>query len=58
MNDDFNSPILIMKLFSVVKFINQVKDGLATISANDLKISIHYINIFVFDIQDLKMILK
>ena len=35
MNDDFNSPILIAELFSVVKFINQVKDGLATISAND-----------------------
>ena len=54
MNDDFNSPILIAELFSVVKFINQVKDGLATISANDLKSLIHYINIFVFDILGLK----
>ncbi len=54
MNDDFNSPILIAELFSVVKFINQVKDGLATISANDLKSLIHHINIFVFDILGLK----
>ena len=54
MNDDFNSPILIAELFSVVKFINQVKDGLATISVNDLKSIIHHINIFVFDILGLK----
>ena len=54
MNDDFNSPILIAELFSVVKFINQLKDGLATISANDLKSLIHHVNIFVFDILGLK----
>lgn len=54
MNDDFNSPILIAELFSVVKFINQVKDGLATVSNNDLKSIIHHVNIFVFDILGLK----
>ena len=54
MNDDFNSPILIAELFSVVKFINQVKDGLATVSNNDLKSIIYHVNIFVFDILGLK----
>ena len=32
MNDDFNSPVLIAELFSVVKFINQVKDGNSSVS--------------------------
>ena len=54
MNDDFNSPILIAELFRVVKFINQVKDGLAGISDKNLKSLIYHINIFVFDILGLK----
>ncbi len=32
MNDDFNTPILIAELFSAVKFVNQVKDGKASIT--------------------------
>lgn len=54
MNDDFNSPILIAELFSAVKFINQVKDGKATISSEDLETLSTTINDFVFDILGLQ----
>lgn len=36
MNDDFNSPILIAQLFEGVKYINQINDGSAQISVEDL----------------------
>jgi len=36
MNDDFNSPLLIAQLFDVVKFINSVENGSATITSKDL----------------------
>ena len=54
MNDDFNSPILIAELFSVVKFINQVKDGSSTVSKKDLEIIMNTVNIFVFEILGLQ----
>lgn len=38
MNDDFNTPILIAQLFEGVKYINQINDGTAKISTNDLTI--------------------
>ncbi|TNJ45676.1 cysteine--tRNA ligase [Tamlana fucoidanivorans] len=54
MNDDFNSPILIAHLFEAGKFINQIKEGKASITKDDLnllKITIHN---FVFDILGLE----
>ena len=54
MNDDFNSPILIAELFSVVKFINQVKDGSSTVSEKDLEIVMNTVNVFVFEILGLQ----
>jgi cysteinyl-tRNA synthetase len=54
MNDDFNSPILIAELFSMVKFINQVKDGSSTVNKKDLKIIINTVNTFVFEILGLQ----
>ena len=54
MNDDFNSPILIAELFSVVKFINQVKDGSSTVSKKDLEIVMNTVNVFVFEILGLQ----
>ena len=54
MNDDFNSPILIAELFSVVKFINQVKDGSSTVSKKDLEIVMSTVKIFVFEILGLQ----
>ncbi|WP_347922522.1 cysteine--tRNA ligase [Pontimicrobium sp. SW4] len=53
MNDDFNTPILIAELFSAVKFINQVKDGKATISQKDFDILKSTLNVFIFDILGL-----
>ena len=54
MNDDFNTPILIANLFEAVKYTNQIKDGSATVSAEDLLLLKTSINTFVFDILGLK----
>ncbi|AXT53107.1 cysteine--tRNA ligase [Aquimarina sp. BL5] len=53
MNDDFNSPILIAKLFEAVKFINSVKEDKATISEVDYKLIQKTMNEFVFDVLGL-----
>ncbi|WP_106791720.1 cysteine--tRNA ligase [Aquimarina sp. Aq78] len=53
MNDDFNSPILIAKLFDAVKFINTIKEQKATISATDLELLRKTIHGFVFDVLGL-----
>lgn len=53
LNDDFNTPILIAELFSAVKFINQVKDGKASVTKNDLEFLTDKMNAFVFDILGL-----
>jgi len=53
MNDDFNTPILIAELFSAVKFINQVKDGKASISSDDLTVLSNTLHTFVFDVLGL-----
>ncbi|NRD21109.1 cysteine--tRNA ligase [Winogradskyella eckloniae] len=58
MNDDFNTPILIATLFEAVKFINQIKDGSATITSEDLNVLNATINTFVFDILGLVNISK
>ena len=54
MNDDFNTPILIAELFSAVKYINQIKDGKATISNSNLALLKEVMHQFVFDILGLK----
>jgi cysteinyl-tRNA synthetase len=53
LNDDFNTPILIAELFSAVKFINQVKDGKASVTKEDLDFLTEKMNTFVFDILGL-----
>ncbi len=53
MNDDFNTPIAIAKLFDAVKFINQLKDNKATITESDLNLLKETMNAFVFDILGL-----
>ena len=58
MNDDFNTPILIATLFEAVKFINQVKDGRATLTSDDLLILKETIETFVFDVLGLVNISK
>ncbi|WP_158844067.1 cysteine--tRNA ligase [Algibacter sp. L1A34] len=54
MNDDFNSPILIANLFEAAKYINQIKEGTETVSAEDLNILKETVNIFVFDVLGLE----
>lgn len=50
MNDDFNTPVLIAHLFDAVKFINQLKDGSATISKEGLDILKQTMNSFIFEV--------
>ncbi|WP_147677937.1 cysteine--tRNA ligase [Algibacter pacificus] len=54
MNDDFNSPILIAHLFEAVKYINQIKEGSETVSAEDLNTLKDTLNSFVFDVLGLE----
>ena len=53
MNDDFNSPVLIAHLFEAVKFINQVKEGYASLTHDDLNLFKTTIHSFTFDILGL-----
>lgn len=53
MNDDFNSPILIANLFEVSKFVNQIKDGTATITEADLNLLKNTVHAFAFDVLGL-----
>ncbi|MHA7058398.1 cysteine--tRNA ligase [Aquimarina sp. M1] len=53
MNDDFNSPILIAKLFEAVKFINAVKEDKAIVSQADHKLIQKTLNEFIFDVLGL-----
>ncbi|WP_431111439.1 cysteine--tRNA ligase [Winogradskyella poriferorum] len=53
MNDDFNTPILIATLFDAAKFINQVKDGNATITKEDLEVLRETLETFTFNVLGL-----
>ena len=53
MNDDFNSPILIAKLFDAVKTINSIKEGTTTISEEDKTELKSSMSAFMFDILGL-----
>ena len=53
MNDDFNTPILIATLFDAAKFINQIKDGNATITNEDLEVLRETLETFTFDVLGL-----
>ena len=54
MNDDFNAPILIAQLFEGVRFVNLLKDGKESLSADDLKLFTDTMNAFVFDVLGLE----
>lgn len=53
MNDDFNTPILIATLFDAAKYINQIKDGSATITEQDLELLKKTLETFTFDVLGL-----
>ena len=54
MNDDFNTPILIAQLFEGVRFVNVLKEGKETLTAEDLKTFAAAMNAFVFDVLGLE----
>ncbi len=54
MNDDFNTPMLISNLFEAVKAINQIKDGKASLTSEDLELLKTTLNAFVFDVLGLQ----
>jgi cysteinyl-tRNA synthetase len=56
MNDDFNTPILIAKLFEAVKIIHAIKNGQQTINSADHKLLSAAMNSFVFDVLGLEKI--
>lgn len=53
MDDDFNAPILVAHLFDIIKKIQLINDGKATISSSDLELLRAKMNAFVFDILGL-----
>ncbi|WP_282017473.1 cysteine--tRNA ligase [Salegentibacter mishustinae] len=53
MNDDFNSPILIAKLFDAVKMINNIKEEAATITSEDKEELQKTMSAFMFDVLGL-----
>ncbi|MGC6422814.1 MAG: cysteine--tRNA ligase [Flavobacteriaceae bacterium] len=55
MNDDFNTPILIAKLFDAAKFINSVSNGLQTLDAKQKDDLLHYMKSFLFDVLGLEL---
>ncbi|MEY4962840.1 MAG: hypothetical protein RLZZ323_159 [Bacteroidota bacterium] len=54
MNDDFNTPILIAQLFEGVRFVNVLKEGKETLTAEDLKLFSVAMNAFIFDVLGLE----
>jgi len=54
MNDDFNTPILIAKMFDAVKRINLIKEEKESISKADKEILSTTLNAFVFDVLGLE----
>jgi cysteinyl-tRNA synthetase len=54
MNDDLNTPIVISHLFDAVRIINTVKDGNATLTANDIKELQEVFQTYLFDVLGMK----
>jgi cysteinyl-tRNA synthetase len=56
MCDDFNTPVLIAHLFEGVKWINLLKEGRESLMAQDLKVLLETMSVFVFDVLGLENI--
>lgn len=54
MNDDFNSPILVARLFEAVKYINSINDKKAGISEKDKESLVAAMKTFIFDVMGLQ----
>lgn len=53
LNDDLNSPVLIAHLFDGIRMINQIVDGKASVSAEDLRKLQSLFHTYLFDILGL-----
>ncbi|MGM0479891.1 MAG: cysteine--tRNA ligase [Bacteroidota bacterium] len=56
MDDDFNTPVLVARLFDASKFIQNVKAEKAEISSEDLELLKQAMNAFFFDVLGLELI--
>jgi cysteinyl-tRNA synthetase len=54
MNDDFNTPVLVARLFDAATWINKIKSGEASISDADLELLKKEMKAFVFDVLGLR----
>ncbi|MCQ2284082.1 MAG: cysteine--tRNA ligase [Bacteroidales bacterium] len=54
MNDDFNTPKVIAELFEAARIINAVKDGHATLTAEDIELLRNNFHTFFYDILGMK----
>jgi cysteinyl-tRNA synthetase len=54
MNDDFNTPILIAKLFDAVKHINLIKEGKESINSADKELLKETLHNFIFEVLGLE----
>ena len=54
MNDDFNAPILVAKLFDAVKYNNSIKDGNQSIGSADLQLLQKEMNAFVVGVLGIR----
>ena len=54
MDDDLNSPVVIAELFDCVRIINQVYDGLQTLSGADIAELARVVRFYVFDVLGLR----
>jgi cysteinyl-tRNA synthetase len=50
MNDDFNTPILIAKMFDAVRTINLINDGKETITKDNLEKLMKEFRAFLYDV--------
>ena len=56
MDDDFNTPVLVARLFDASKFIQNVKAGKAQVGLEDFKLLKANMNAFFFDVLGLQQI--
>lgn len=53
MNDDFNTPIVLAHLFDLSRILNQVNDGAATLTADDITVAKSIYKTWLFDLLGL-----
>ncbi len=54
-NDDLNTPIVLAHLFDLSKLINQVNDGKASLSSEDIQKTREIYNLFLFELLGIRL---